>query len=153
MANKVIKNVAAWDKVKANLLKNIPELNTGFFSESVYGPENDNLPVAQVAQLNEEGSRDNPPRPFIRAGFGGALRSGKLDKNISVAMKNILEGGDIQQQYKILGPVLVNEMRQQIINWDTPPNSPKTVEAKGKNDPLRDTDTMLNSVDYKVGGV
>lgn len=153
MAITVKKNVAAWDKIKANLLKTIPDLNTGFFSESSYGPENDNLPVAQVARDNEEGTINNPPRPFIRAGFGGVLRSGKLDKSISVAMKNVLEGGDIQQQYKILGPIFVKEMKQQIIDWDTPPNSPKTIEQKGKNDPLRDTDTMLNSVDYKIGDV
>jgi hypothetical protein len=150
---KFTKNTAQWEKVKANLLKNIPELNTGFFSGSNYGPENGNLPVAQVAQWNEEGSSDNPPRPFMRVGFGGVLRAGKLDKNIASAITRIAEGESPMQSLKILGPVFVNEMRQQIIDWDSPPNSPKTVELKGFNDPLRDTDTMLNSVDYRVGSV
>lgn len=150
---KFTKNTAQWDKLKANLLKNIPQLNTGFFSNSSYGPENDNLPVATVAQWNEEGSSDNPPRPFMRVGFGGVLRAGKLDKNIANAITRIAEGESPMQSLKILGPVFVNEMRQQIIDWDSPANSPRTVAEKGFNDPLRDTDTMLNSVDYRVGSV
>lgn len=150
---KITKNTAQWEKIKASLLKNIPELNTGFFSGSNYGPENGNLPVAQVAQWNEEGSSDNPIRPFIRVGFGGVLRAGKLDKNIANAIKRIAEGESPMQSLRILGPVFVNEMKQQIIDWSTPPNSPATRAAKGKNDPLRDTDTMLNSVEFKLGSV
>jgi len=149
----ITKNTAVWDKIKANLLKSIPELNTGFFKESVYGPENSNLPVAQVARDNEEGTVNNPTRPFIRVGFGGALEKGKLDKNISNAVVSIVGGESPEQALKILGPVFVSQMRQAIIDWDTPRNSDKTEAAKGKNDPLRDTDTMLNSVDFKVGTV
>lgn len=151
--NTIKKNTAAWETIKKTLLKSIPELRTGFFSESVYGPENDNLPVAQVARDQEEGTVDIPTRPFIRVGFGGALRSGKLNKEITAVVKSAIAGEGVVAQYKILGPVLVKEMRQQIIDWDRPPNSPKTVEQKGFNDPLRDTDTMLNSVDYKIGGI
>jgi hypothetical protein len=150
---KVTKNTAQWDLIKKNLLKNIPELNTGFFSNSSYGPENDNLPVAQVAQWNEEGSSTNPTRPFMRVGFGGVLRAGKLDKNIAAAIKRIADGESPMQSLKILGPVFVNEMKQQIIDWDSPSNSPKTIADKGFDDPLRDTDTMLNSVEYRVGSV
>jgi len=147
------KNTAVWEGIKKNLLKSIPELTTGFFKESVYGPENDNLPVAQVARDNEEGTVNNPTRPFMRVGFGGALEKGKLDNNISNAVVSIVGGESPEQALKILGPVFVSQMRQAIIDWDSPSNSPRTIKAKGFDDPLRDTDTMLNSVDFKVGSV
>ena len=150
---KVTKNTAVWDKIKRDLGRKAPELRIGFFPESSYGSENENLPVAQVAQVaqwNEEGSSDNPPRPFMRVGFGGAMRQGTLDRNIREAVEAIALGNSPRAQLTILGPLMVNEMKQSIISWSTPPNSAATIAMKGKNDPLRDTDTMLNSVDFKV---
>lgn len=149
---KVTKNTAIWDKIRNNLLNTVNDsIKIGFFSSSSYGPENDNLPVAQVARDQEEGTVHIPTRPFMRAGFGGALRAGKLDRNFTAALKRISEGSTFSKEFTILGPVLVKEMKQQIVDWDSPPNSPKTVEIKGFNDPLRDSDTMLNSVEYRIG--
>jgi hypothetical protein len=45
---------------------------------------------------------------------------------------------------------MVKGLQNEIIAWDTPPNSPQTVEAKGFNDPLINTGKMLESVDFKV---
>lgn len=148
---KITKDTKIWDQAKKNLKLDSLELSIGFFPESRYGTENNNLPVAQVAQWNEEGSLTNPPRSFMRVGFGIPLMKGKYDKQFKASIQRITEGkSTFNQEYSFLGKVFVKEMRQSIIDWDTPPNSPRTVSEKGFNDPLRDSDTMLNSVDYKI---
>jgi len=150
MAFKLTKDTKVWDSIRSNLTKgSVQEIQVGFFEESKYGDENDNLPVAQVAQWNEEGSATNPTRPFIRVGFAGRIKN---DPELFFSsIKRIVEGDStFAAEYKVLGPKLVLEMKQSIAEWDTPSNSPKTIAEKGFNNPLIDSGTMYDSVDYKV---
>lgn len=44
-----------WEKLKKNFLKaEQASIDVGWFQSDRYGPENDNLPMAQVAQWNED---------------------------------------------------------------------------------------------------
>lgn len=141
-----------WDKIKKELLKAGNEkLLCGWFPNSTYGSDNDNLPVAQVAQWNEEGSINNPTRPFIRFGFMSKLKGPEYRKVFEASIANVLQGNTtFKAEYTKLGPILVKEMKDVIIDWSTPPNSPRTIEAKGFDDPLVWTGRMRESVEYKV---
>lgn len=145
-------NDSLWKQMKKQALKPDQEvLRLGFWPEDRYGSENDNLPVAQVAQWNEEGSTTNPPRPFMRVGVGTPLRRGIYNSYFTDSIKRIVEGkSSFRQEYTILGKVLVEDMKEVIEKWDSPPNSPRTVEEKGFNDPLVWTGTMHDSVKAKV---
>jgi hypothetical protein len=153
MSVKITVDKTGWDKLKKNLLQsNRESLKLGFFEDSRYGPENDNLNVAQVAQFMEEGDPVKyPPRPFIRIGFLPRLKTPEYIPIFQQAIKSVLDGqSSFRQAYTRLGPVLVKGLQNEIIGWDTPPNSPQTIEAKGFNHPLINTGKMLESVDFKV---
>lgn len=153
MSIKITVDTSGWDKIKKNLLQaNREKLKVGFFEDSRYGPENDTLNVAQVAQFMEEGDPVKyPPRPFIRIGFLPRLKTPEYIPIFQQAIKSVLDGqSSFKQAYTRLGPTLVKGLQNEIIGWDTPPNSPQTIEAKGFNDPLINTGKMLESVDFKV---
>lgn len=151
MSLKVDKSV--WNQIKKNLAKgNSLQVSVGFFEDARYTSENDNLPVATVAAWMEEGDPTQyPPRPFMRAGFVPMLKGTKYREVFAKSIENILEGkSTFVQEYNKLGPVMQKDLKQVIIDWDTPPNSPATIAEKGFNDPLIDTGTMRDSVDFKV---
>lgn len=149
---KIEKDTKVWDQIKKNLLKsNTQELQIGFFPEAKYGPDNDNLQVAQIAQFNEEGTETNPPRPFMRVGFLAPIRKGIYDSYFAESIERIAEGkSSFIQEYVKLGPMFVNDLKEVIEKWDTPPNSPRTIERKGFDNPLIDSGLMHDSVDFKV---
>lgn len=152
MSVKITVDKYGWEKIKKNLLQaNQESLKVGFFDDR-YGPENDNLPVAVVARFMEEGDPVKyPPRPFIRAGFLPRLKTSEYVPLFQNAITSVLEGkATFKQAYTKMGPVLVKGLQNEIIGWDTPPNSARTVAEKGFNDPLIDSGKMLESVDFKV---
>ena len=152
MSFKLKVDKSGWNKLKKELLKGSKEeLRIGWFEGSNYGPENDNLPVAQVAQWNEEGSATNPTRPFIRVGFMAPVKKGVYDKLFAESMQRIAEGkSSFKQEYTRLGPLFVKDMKDVIAKWDTPPNSPRTIADKGFNNPLIDSGTMYETTDFQV---
>lgn len=148
----MIKDTRVWDAMKKNLKagKHL-SVNVGFFDE-YYGPENNNLPVAYVAKIQEEGLGP-PMRPFIRNGF--------MEDNIKTLswltpqVKGMISAVALGQMswnqlYQKLGPVFVEIMKKEIEDWTSPMNAPLTIELKGFNDPLIDTGKMLDSVEYRV---
>ena len=149
---KVTVDKSVWEKMKSNLRTgdNL-EIRLGIFPESVYGPENDNLPVAQVFKWNEEGTETAPPRPAFRVGFLAPVRKGIYDSYFKESLKDILEGRTtFSKEYKSLGTMMEKDLKEVIEDWSTPPNAPLTVELKGFNNPLIETEKMLNSVESRV---
>ena len=148
-----IKDTRVWDSMKKNLLKgNYKSLDVGFFDE-YYGPENDNLPVAQVAKWQEEGTENIPMRPFMRAGF--MIKNVEKEGWITAEVKQMLDAVAMgrmtwNQLYHRLGPVMVKIMQKEIEMWSIPMNAPRTRELKKFNNPLIDTGKMLDSVEYRV---
>ena len=151
--SRIIKDTRVWDAMKKNLKRGKDfSVNVGFFDE-MYGPENDNLFVAQVAQWQEEGTDKIPMRPFIRAGF--MIKNIEKQEWITPQVKAMVSAvalGQLSwnQLYQRLGPVFVEIMKKEIELWQIPMNAPKTVELKGFNNPLIDTGRMLDSVEYRV---
>lgn len=143
---------SVWEKMKKNLRTgNNLEIRLGVFPESMYGPENDNLPVAQVFKWNEEGTEVAPPRPAFRVGFLAPVRKGMYNSYFRDSLKDILEGKTtFAKEYKILGSVMEKDLKEVIEDWSTPPNAPLTIELKGFNNPLIETEKMLNSIESKV---
>jgi len=153
MSVKITIDKSGWEKIKKNIVKDSGlSLNLGIFEESKYGPENSNLQVAQVFQWMEEGDPVMyPPRPAFRVGFLPRLKTAEYVPLFQNAITSVLEGkATFKQAYTKMGPVLVKGLQNEIIGWDTPPNSARTVAEKGFNDPLIDSGKMLESVDFKV---
>lgn len=150
-----IKDDKVWRDMKKNLMKGQSlAVKVGFFEDAVYGEENDNLPVAQVAQWQEEGTDMIPMRPFIGAGF--MIKEIEKHKWITPQVNQWIDAiarGRMSwtQLYNHLGPIFVQMMQKEIEKWQIPMNAPLTVELKGFNDPLIDTGKMMDSVNYRLG--
>lgn len=149
---KFTKDTSVWKGIRKNLQDIDNKVAQVGFFDTYYGPENDNLPVATVAMWNEEGE-GIPTRSFIRAGFIETLKkSPEFNEKVYYKLGLVAEGKmNINQLLSSLGPELVLIMKQEIIDFKTPRNAPLTIALKGKDDPLRDSDTMLNAVDWKLG--
>lgn len=149
-----LKDDSQWKKMRKNLERGSHlAAKIGFFQDSTYGPENDNLTVAQVAQWQEEGNEKIPMRPFIRSGFMEKIQQKKwITSEVIRWIDDIAMGRSTwTAMYNKLGPVFVKMMQKEIEDWKIPMNAPLTVQLKGFNDPLIDTGKMLDSVDYLLG--
>lgn len=149
---KFTKDLSVWKSIRKNL-QDIDKkvVQTGFF-DTYYGPENDNLPVATVAMWNNEGV-GIPMRAFMSVDFIERVsRSPEFSEKVMYKIGLVAAGKlNMNQLLASLGPELALMMKQEIINFTTPGNARLTIALKGKDDPLRDSDTMLNAVDWKLG--
>lgn len=153
------KDTSGWEKLKKNILKGEGlAVDVGFFDKT-YGPENDNLPVAQVAAWNNEGhvnggifaGTETPPRPFMHYYISQLEKEKKVGQAISKRLQLVLAGRmSWEKFYTSLGAEAVSDLKKVIEQWFYPPNSAATIDMKGFNNPLQETDTMLNSVDSRV---
>lgn len=147
-----IKDDKVWQRMKKNLIKGKSlAAKIGVF-DKYYGEENDNLPVAQVFQWNEEGSETNPIRPAIRYYIMQLEKEGKFIPFISKYLADVSMGKmSWTQLYDKIGELAAKDLKEVVDQWSIPPNSPRTIEEKGRNDPLVDTGTMRDSIEYKLG--
>ena len=149
---KFSKDISVWKQVRKNLQDLDKKVDQIGFFDTYYGPENDNLPVATVAMWNNEGA-GIPMRSFMSVDFIEALKkSADFNEKVCYKLGLVAEGKmNMNQFLASLGPDLVKIMKQVITDFKNPKNAPLTISLKGKDDPLRDSDTMLNSVDWKIG--
>lgn len=159
MSVKVDKSV--WEKLKKDLKKmDGLQISVGWFPENQYGSDNNNLPMAYVAALNEFGHVNGsdslvpgaitPARPFMRAGFVPALKAGANKKDFQFVIKQVLEGKSALMAMQQIAPNLEKTLRKTMIDWSTPPNAALTEELKGFNDPLIETSQLVANVTAKV---
>lgn len=158
---KFTKNTAQWDKIRKQLLKDIPSIKTGWFQGQNYGSDNDNLPYAQVAFLNEEGHINGagsafpgsitPPRPFMRVGLAVAIKAGANKDDFKDMIEAVASGKSILIAMQKTTNNFERTLRKVMLDWDTPMNSPKTEELKGFNNPLVETSELIANVTSKVG--
>ena len=104
--------------------------------------------IAEYAIDNEYGShaRNIPPRPFLRATFDAntQMYAGALAEELAGGM-------DPELVMRSLGEVMAGDVKDAISTWETPPNSPATIERKkGRNTPLRDTGALMKAITYRV---
>ena len=120
--------------------------------DTSYGSDNDNLPHAQVAQWIEEGvaSKNIPPRPYMRVGFRDSLAKGANDASFKRMVAAVANGQDVFRAFHREGDSFRQTLRQTMIDWDTPPNSPVTIELKGFDDPLIESSELISNVSSKT---
>lgn len=138
----LIKRVAAIDGVV---------LESGFFEEDKYGPENDNLQVAEVAWLQERGAgMQVPSRPFMETSFNEIQARAYAQGMVKVFDDVLNQGRLTQRLISELGNLVVDTIQITIEDWSSPPNSKRWADFKGFNDPLVYTGKMKSSVKFKV---
>lgn len=153
MSVKVVVDKSAWTKLKKSFLQAEKlENQVGWFEEHRYGSDNDNLPMAQVAQWIAEGvaSKNIPPRDFIRSGFAVRLQGGENKESFRRMVAAVANGQDVFRAFHREGDSFRQTLRQIMIDWDTPPNSPVTVELKGFDDPLIESSELISNVSSKT---
>lgn len=154
MSFKLKVDKSGWNKMKKEFLKGVNmEVQAGIVEPTYYGPENDNLSVAQNWQYQEEGvpAQNIPTRPAIRVGFMAPIKKGSYDKIFAESMQRIAEGkSTFKQEYTRIGVQAKVDLKKAVADWDTPRNAPLTVELKGFDNPLIDSGLLYDSIDYKV---
>ena len=154
MSFKLKVDKSGWNKLKKELLKGSSlEIKVGIVEPTYYGPDNDNLSVAQNWQFQEEGvpAQNIPPRPAIRVGFMAPIKKGSYDKMFVESMQRIAAGkSTFKQEYSRIGVQAKVDLRKVVADWDTPRNAPYTVELKGFDNPLIDSGLLYESIDFKV---
>lgn len=130
------------------------EVEDGFFEEDRYGPENFNLPVAFVAYMNEYGHsigiQGVPERPFMHDTYEDKMNQLHMARAMrKVFIAAITDGRTVDRVLKQTGQMVVDLIQESIDDYPGS-NSTATIKRKGFNDPLRDTDRMLNSVRFRI---
>jgi hypothetical protein len=108
------------------------------------------LPVAMIAAIQEFGAPRAriPPRPFFRNMI--AAKQGEWPKAIAGLLKQT--NYDAQKTLRLTGEAIAGQLRQSILDTNSPPLKPATVKKKGFSKTLIDTSHMVRSVDYEVKG-
>lgn len=161
MSFKLKVDKSGWEKIKKNLQQaEIYNVNLGWFPENVYGADNDNLQMAQVAQWNNEGHINGsnslvpgaitPPRPFMTVGLPGAFKAGANKDDFKDMVLAVLDGKSVLTAMQKTTTNFERTLRKVMLDWDTPPNAPLTVELKGFDDPLVNSSELIANVTAKV---
>ena len=114
-------------------------LEVGFFDNKKYP---DGTYVAQVAVYNNYGTGNIPARPFFDEFADGSTETLREHSARTPPITNAF-------LTEVAG-ILKNYLQSVIRVWTEPPNAPRTIAKKGKDDPLVDTELMLNSVDHRI---
>lgn len=127
------------------------EIEVGFWDDR-YGPENDNLPVAQVAAYNNFGTSFNPTRPFMDDTFEDYMYRAYMSREVKNVFTSVLTNGrSTQRLLRELGGKIKELMQLTILEYAADGgNSQRTIEKKGRDSPLIDTGKMLESVRFII---
>jgi len=117
----------------------------GFLEGATYP---DGTPVAMVAAIQEFGapSRNIPPRPFFRSMI--AAKSGEWPSAVAGLLRT--NDYDAEKTLDQTGAAIAGQLRQSIVDTNSPPLAQSTIDRKGSAKPLVDTGHMFNSIDHIV---
>jgi hypothetical protein len=120
-------------------------LRVGFLENAKYP---DGKPVAMIAAIQDFGapSRGIPPRPFFRNMV--AKHKAEWPKAIGDLLK--ANDYDAVKVLGIAGEAIGGQLRQSIIDTNTPALAASTIRRKGFSKPLIDTSVMINSIGHEV---
>lgn len=158
MSMKLTVDKSPWLALKKSFTKaETLENRLGWFEENRYGSDNDNLPMAQVAKWQEEGTEGGqgngsgiPPRPFMRVGLNDRLKGGENKESFKRIIIAVANGQDVFKALHREGDSFRQTLRQVMMDWDTPPNAPTTIELKGFDDPLIESSELISNVSVKT---
>ena len=109
----------------------------------------DGTPVLAVAFYNEFGTETIPARPFIKN--GGRIATKKLEpilKKVIKAVNN--DKAKLKNEFEKVGLLAEAIVKKYIVQLKSPPNAQSTIDAKGADNPLVDTNLMKNSITSQV---
>lgn len=161
MSFKLTVDKSGWEKLKKNLREaEIYNVNLGWFEENKYGPDNNNLQMAQIAQWNNDGhvngagalvpGAETPPRPFMSIGLPGAFKAGANKDDFKDMVEAVMTGKSVMSAMQKSTNNFERTLRKVMLDWDTPRNAPLTVEMKGFDDPLVNSSELIANVTAKV---
>jgi len=111
-------------------------------------PYPDGTRVVDVAVSHEFGI-GVPERSFLRSTVSENRK--KYVKMLSNGLAKVRQGKlTVDQMLKVIGIEASVDVKQKITDIDTPPNSQKTEDRKGFNNPLIETGHMQRQVTYEV---
>ncbi|HHZ7075506.1 TPA: hypothetical protein ACWLWR_000286 [Morganella morganii] len=127
------------------------ELRAGILDKETYPLNEDGSGgeyVAQVAYIQEFGAPGSniPPRPFFRSAI--AINKKNWSAVIARGLKNY--NGDVALAFGSAGEVIIDDLRESVRTWSSPPNAESTVRKKKFNNPLIHTGQLMNSFSYEV---
>lgn len=127
------------------LLEQPAVLRVGFLENARYP---DGKPVGMIAAIQDFGAprAGIPPRPFFRNMI--AAKSREWPKAIAFLLK--AHHYDARAALDQAGAAIAGQLRQSIVDTNSPPLKPATIARKGFAKPLVDTGHMLNSIDHEV---
>lgn len=131
-------------------ITNAGVLRMGFLESSTYPAAKNGtvLHVAQVAFWNEFGTIRAPARPAFRTMV--ARESKGWGAKLGLALK--ATGYDGQKALALLGQSMRDDLENEIAQWDSPPNAPATIKAKGFDKPLVHTGVMQRAPAFEISG-
>ncbi len=118
------------------------EVNLGF--EDAYYP--DGTSVRKVAETNEYGSATQPPRPFFR----NMVAEYKSTWSPFLAKELKKNGYDIEAAMAKLGDMMTVQLKQSIMDTNSPPLAESTIRRKGSDKPLIESELMYDSVGVEI---
>lgn len=129
----------------ADKLKGAKTLSVGFLDGATYP---DGTSVALVAAVQNFGSPKNgiPPRPFFSNMV--AEKSPAWGPQLATLLPAV--GYDSKMALEQMGQQIAGDLRQSIVDTNSPGLKPATIRRKGFEKPLVDSGHMLQSVDYEV---
>ena len=119
----------------------------GFLENAKYP---DGTPVAAVAAWNNFGTPNArypiPPRPF----FSNMVANKSPEWPTGIATQLLATNYNIRQTLMLTGAAIQGQLKDSIIQTNSPKLSPYTIARKGFDKPLIETSHMINSVDFEV---
>lgn len=151
MGVKITKDLSVWNKLKKNFIASEKiEGQLGWFEENRYGPDRQNLQMAQVAAWNEEGTEKIPERPVMRVGLLDAFLAGANKNAFKAMVKDVAEGKTPMRAFNLHDENFKITLREAMRDWKTPGNAALTIELKGFDDPWIETSELMANVNFKV---
>jgi len=105
--------------------------------------------IAEIGFYNEFGTRRIPERSFIRS--TADEKRGWRDITTKLYQSVLDRVRPAKTALELLGTMAQDDIKRKITTLRTPPNSPRTVEAKGSSNPLIDTGLMRASIRFVIG--
>lgn len=126
------------------------KIGIGFFNNKSNERNDTDLTNAEIAIKNNLGI-GVPTRPFFTTSMDNNAKK-YTDNSAKKIIDNIVQcnKNKVIEVYKNISSQGREDVKQSVVDWKIPANSPQTIKKKGKDDPLRDTDQMLNAIEGKV---
>lgn len=142
------------------MVKNLRRMNGqkiewGIFDDAIHPNPRGEDRLAVIAQWVNDGHDMNvPPRPF----FDNAIQDNYKDvrRLIKNTQRRVLRGTlRPEAKIKMIAEKMASDLKQSIIDLDSPPLRPTTIAARqsrgiASDDPLIETGALLNAVRYKI---